>query len=496
MATSSSRRPWSLRNRLALALVAGFALLLALASVLTVSLVADRVTAEFDAALLAKARALAALVDQEADRVDFDYTAQTMPEFEREQDPEHFQLWLDSGAVLRRSGRLQVDLPRADTPGNGPFLTDLLLPDGRPGRVAEIRFLPRASEHGEGPGEEVPASRPDSAPAKAVVLAVARSRQPVDQLLARVRLIILGTASGTALLAALLGWWALRWGMAPLGSLAAQVARLQASDLGTRVSLRDAPRELDPIVQQLNLLLQRLQTSFEQQRRFAGNVAHELRTPITELRTLADVAQRWPDDVVATTAFFADVGSISRRMERVVGDLLLLARCQAGVEGCGRGLVDLRAAVAAAWAPFSGTAAARGLRLTVAVADGTTLQSDSGKLGILLANLFDNAVTYALPRTEVLCRAVEDGATLRLQVANAAEPLSPAELRRTIEPFWRKDQARSSPRHAGLGLAIVSALAELLGLSLAIDQDTSGTFHVTLAGLVLLEAASGRAASA
>ncbi len=114
--------------------------------------------------------------------------------------------------------------------------------------------------------------------------------------------------------------------------LRAQVRSLDADSLHTRVALVETPREVAPIVDQLNGLLDRLDDSFARERRFTGNVAHELRTPIAELRTLAEVGKKWPEDTASVVGFFEDVNDVAGRMETVIADLLLLARCEAGVE--------------------------------------------------------------------------------------------------------------------------------------------------------------------
>jgi two-component system sensor histidine kinase QseC len=314
------------------------------------------------------------------------------------------------------------------------------------------------------------------------VLVVARDRGRLDVLLARIRWTLGGLGGAAALLAAVLAWRALAVGLRPVDAIAAQLGQLDARNLGARIRLDATPMELAPIVDQVNGLLARLEESFERERRFAANVAHELRTPIAELRTLAEVGSQWPEDPVSIARFFGDVHEIAGRMERLVANLLLLARCEAGVEAVERAPVRLRGLVEETWSKLAARAATKGAELRLDVTPDVVADSDPGKLQIILANLLDNAVSHARPATPIRCASAQADGGFELEISNAAEPLARADLARLTEPFWRKDQARSAADHAGLGLSLVSALAKLTGLAVAFVQDPDGTFRARLGG--------------
>jgi two-component system sensor histidine kinase QseC len=477
---------YSIRRRLILVLVVGFAGLIAVAGVYMESLLRGQVTEEFDAALLVKARALVALSEQEDGQIEFDYEPGSMPEYERSERPEYFQLWLDDGTALFRSGRLDRDLPRTPSLSAQPAMRDVQLPDGRFGRAVQLTFVPRGPGEDDDPEESTgPGQLDREEGALAVVLVVARSRDRLDRLIARMRLTVFGAGAVACLLAALFVWRALVTGFRPLEVIAAQVEGLDAESLDTRIELPRSPRELAPIVHQLNAMLGRLEHSFERERRFAGNVAHELRTPIAELRSLAEVGAKWPEDEAAVTQFFQDVRDISGRMGTLVVDLLLLARCQARVEKVQSRPARLKELVEESWSKQAPRALRRGLRLRLELPDDLTVETDPDKLGIILANLFDNAASYASEGGEIGCIAAVSGPSFRLAVTNPCEPLDPDDMGNLTEPFWRKDKARSSGEHAGIGLSLVSALAGLLGLHVEFALGADGTFRATLNGPVL-----------
>jgi two-component system sensor histidine kinase QseC len=468
---------YSVRRRLLLVLAAGFAILIAGAAAFVEARIADHVTAEFDDALLTKAQTFVALTEQEGGRIELDYEPALMPEFEREEEPEYFQYWLEDGTPQYRSGRLGTDLPRASSLAAKPAIRDVELPDGRPGRMVALAFTPKRAESDD-PNE---AAEPGPA-APAVFFTLARGRGGLDRLIGRMRVTLFGAGAVAVLLALVLVWRALVAGLRPVEVIAAQVQKLDAERLDARVGLDRMPRELAPIVAQLNALLDRLHASFARERRFTGNVAHELRTPIAELRSLAEVGAKWPDDTESVVRFFDDVHDVARRMESVISNLLLLARCQAGVERVERAPVPLRPLLEAAWKRLAGRAAENGLSFELDVPTDVVVESDAGKLEIMFANVLGNAVSYARPASTIRASAAGDGG--RLDIENAAEPLAEGEIERLTEPFWRKDEARSSPDHAGLGLSVVRALAEVLGLDVGFTQDRDGTFRVRFSGFL------------
>jgi len=470
----------SIRNRLMIVLAAGFAVLIIGTGLVMERVLEARVTEEFDVALLATARALVALTEQEDGKVQLDYEPAAFPAFEREDDPDYFSFWLDDGKLLLTSRRLVGDLPRMAPVQGGERIRDMELPGGRPGRLVQVDYVPAwGGDLGDLDGDAFTAT---PGPKRGLTLVVARSRERLDDLIRGILVAILGIGALTTVLAGLLVWRALAVGLAPVDRIAARVEALDADSLDARVELPRTPRELAPIVDQLNALLARLHASFERERRFAGNVAHELRTPIAELRALAEVGGRWPGDEASVAAFFDDVEDIAGRMEGVVADLLLLARCQAGIETAEHRPVGLRDAILDAWANHEGRASAAGLRVDLDVPPDLVLDSDAGKLGLILTNVLGNAVSYARPRSEVRASAKQEGARFRLDVANPADPLGAEDLARLAEPFWRKDPARAAPDHAGLGLSVVCELATLLGLVVGFSQDPEGTFRVWLTG--------------
>jgi signal transduction histidine kinase len=299
-------------------------------------------------------------------------------------------------------------------------------------------------------------------------VAVARDRAPLDQALGGVVWAL--AAMGVALLGAvpLVVTRGVRRGLRPLAQVADEAARMDAralvadgGDAPARFSVAALPEELRPIGLRLNELLDRLAATFERERRFSADVAHELRTPVAELRNMAEVALRYPDEARP----FDDVLGVAIQMESLVTTLLALARCEAGRQPVSLEPVDVARVLGDAWAPLA--AAAREKKLEVAPPPelAVVVQTDRVLLGAIVGNLLSNAVAYT-PRGGQLSWRISAG---EIAVENTNRSLSAEDLPHAFEPFWRKDAARSDGLHAGLGLSLAQAYARLLGAELRLE---------------------------
>lgn len=469
----------SLRGRLTAWLSIGSGLLLVTGGLLLNGLIGARVGRDFDEVLTDKAKAISVLTEQEHGAVWLELTDDAMHEFRAAAEPEYFQIWHGDGSVIARSLSLGKEhLPRRRTPAAEPFLADLTLPDGRRGRLVEITFEPRHEEalpYGE-QGEPI-ADRIANA-----TLVVARSREELDSFLTSLHILlvafVLSLLAGIFVLVRL----SLKVGLAPLEKLGERLGSLGAESLGETLDLAEAPAELAPVIVRLNDLLRRLKESFERERTFSADLAHELRTPLAELRSMVEVALKWPEDSASSPGLLEEIGLVGRQMERVVTNLLALARCDGGQQTLWRTEIAVGELIERCWKPVAAEAAARGVTLRSSLAPDLTLHSDEEKLALVLSNLFTNAVSYGVPSSPVLCSVSAVGAEFALRVTNRTEQLQPDDVAKVFDRFWRKDAARSGGQHAGLGLSLVSALSKLLGLSVSARLEHGGLFHVTLSG--------------
>ena len=469
---------FSIRRRLVLSLFAGSAALV-LATGLGFALLASReLRGQYDEALLTVASALVILTEEEGGVIEVEYAQPFIPGFESQAAPDYFEVWPATGSLVQRSRSLAGrDLPRFPEPSAKPRFRNLRLPDGRAGRMVEMTFVPRFEATS---GSPVAGQPPGLTP---VTLVVARSRENLEELI----LVLYGASIAMAVTLltglVLLARYAVERGLAPLDDIGRQIDSLGADRLDAGIRIDPPVRELVPIVEGLDTLLARLRAAFERERHLSSEMAHELRTPIAELRTLAEVGGRWPEGREAVLTFFRDVEAISGQMEKIVATLLSLARCESGVEGVELIAVDLDDLVATAWSPFARPAGERGLSFSATSSGGARILGDPVKLSLILANLFANAVAYSPAGSAIRCTVGLTSGDAEIAVANLAPQLSPEDLPFLYERFWRKDPSRGDTRHAGLGLTLARALAELQGLRLAADLEPGNRLVFRLAGL-------------
>jgi signal transduction histidine kinase len=432
--------------------------------------------AQHDGALLAKARLFATVIKEEPGEgmvLDLDETP--MPEFERPDNPEYFEVWLPDGKVMARSRSLREGHLAHPSAGTTPSFWNLTLADGRPGRAVTLTAPVRWEDEG---GRDHRPRQERQVPV--VGLAVARERASLDAALADASW---AQALGSLLLllgVPLLVERAVRRGLRPLDQLAGQAARIDARSLGLRFAVDRVPAELSAICGRLNDLLERLEDSFVRERRFAADVAHELRTPIAELRSIAEVALRYPEPSAPSPRTLEDVLGAAVHMEALVTALLTLSRCESGRQPVSIEAVDLGRLCHDAWPAHQRVARDKGVSTGPGTGPEVVADADPVLLGSVVANLFSNAVEYTPPGGQIAWRTERQGDAAVLVVTNSNATLQADDLPHVFERFWRKDAARTASAHGGLGLSVAEAFVRLLRGELHLDLPRPDLVRVEL----------------
>ncbi len=296
------------------------------------------------------------------------------------------------------------------------------------------------------------------------------------------------------LLAAWAGGYALaRRSLAPVVAMSERAAAIGAASPGDRLPVANPRDELGRLAAAFNALLERVGGALEQQRRFMSDASHELRTPVAIMRGEADVAlsrgDRSADEYRDALRVVRDE---ARRLSRIVGELFLLARADAGPQPLRVEHLYLDEALAECARAARSLAAARGVSLTLAPpapdARDYALRGDEELLRRLFLNLIDNAIKYSAAGSAVRVSLEARGATYAVTVEDDG-PGIPAEAQaRVFERFFRAEHARARAEEsetggAGLGLAIARWVAEAHGgtLTLAHSSPAGTAFVVTLA---------------
>jgi two-component system heavy metal sensor histidine kinase CusS len=268
------------------------------------------------------------------------------------------------------------------------------------------------------------------------------------------------TVGLSALATALLGAWAVRRGLRPLRQMGQVAASVSARSLTTRLPVAQMPEELAELATTVNAMLQRLDDAFQRLSAFSADIAHELRTPLSNLLTHTQVTLTRPRSLEEyREALHGNLEEL-QWMAQMINDMLYLAKADHGLLVPGQAALALHEDVDALLEYYAPLAEDRDVTL---LREGQLLlQGDGPMLRRALSNLLDNALRFTPPGGQVRV-TLEPG--LRVCVANTGAAIAPAALPRLFDRFYRVDPARreGSTEHAGLGLAITRSIVQAHG---------------------------------
>ncbi|MBI4290804.1 MAG: heavy metal sensor histidine kinase [Betaproteobacteria bacterium] len=292
-----------------------------------------------------------------------------------------------------------------------------------------------------------------------------------EHLLLQLRTSLMLAMAGGTLLAMLLGWLVASRGLRPVRRIADSAASITANRLDRRLDERHVPEELAQLVFAFNAMLARLEESFRHLDDFSSDLAHELRTPITNLMGTAQVAlarARTPDEYARLLESHVEEYN---RLSRMISDMLFLARADKRQVALKREEVDLRAEVDKVLEFYEALLADRGLRISLR---GTaSVSADRILLQRAITNLVSNAVRHTQGGETIgVVVSQETGGGTSLEVNNPGPGIPAEHLSRIFDRFYRIDRAREhSQESSGLGLAIVNSIMRLHGGTVTVSSE-------------------------
>jgi two-component system heavy metal sensor histidine kinase CusS len=298
------------------------------------------------------------------------------------------------------------------------------------------------------------------------------------------------TLAGAAV-AALLGLLLSRAGLLPLRSIAAEAAAITVNRLQTRLDAKSAPRELQDLVTSINGMLDRIEDSFQRLSQFSADVAHDLRTPISNLLGQTQVTLAKPRTAEEYQSLLASNVEEFERLARMVENMLFLARADNAQVALRKEGFDVRTELSRIAEYFHGMAEESGvaIRTDNGVAGATSadgrleLSADPILFRRAVHNLLANAIRYTPAGGTVELDSRRNGRDVTVSVRNPGVGIAAEHLPHLFDRFYRTDRARSdSASSAGLGLAIVQSIARLHGGRVEVESRSGG---MTLFRLVL-----------
>ena len=255
-------------------------------------------------------------------------------------------------------------------------------------------------------------------------------------------------------------WWLVRQLLVPIDDLSRQFEEISAGSFDVRAADQSVP-ELAQLARSFNTMANQLENHENLRRRLVADVAHELKTPLTNLKGTLEGIEDGLIDLGPETLL-----SLSQEVERLtklVNDILDLARLEAEQDKAVLRMLDLNALLDKVINAFSPCFIQKRLQLSLGdVADNMHIEGDEEKLLRVFENLFSNAVRFAPEGDQIDCEMKNDGDEITVKIANSAPSLQVREIDNLFERFYRGDLSRST-KGSGLGLAIVKELIELHG---------------------------------
>lgn len=443
MSSTEAPGDWSIRRRLAWQLTLTMGVILTLVFVVLNYAVDREMSARLDHFLDIRASALAAQLQVRTP----EQAAKLLPEYDLSGHTDFFTMYNAHKRPILRSANSRgqaLTVPRGRLGKSRHY--DLVLPDGHPGRAIVLR-VPRRDAHASD------------------WLVVATERGDWDMSERRVHLAMIAVIAGAVALAVMLCLLLVRRAFLPL---AEQSERLRTMKLHQPppAPANALPRELAPFIRTLHQTLQRLYAAAERERRFSRDMAHELRTPLAEIRASAENALR-SDDPSATTEALGIALFATGRMDRGITTLLAMARYESGQERPALDPVDLvpllrQQVKALQRIPGVGEK----LSLSSHLPAQAWVHSDTGMLELIFANLLQNAAEYSPEDGAAQCGIDTADGQYEVWVRNDAPGLQAEDLEYLGARYWRKTGQGATAQHAGLGLALAKAVAGALGVQL------------------------------
>ncbi|WP_315974747.1 heavy metal sensor histidine kinase [Pseudomonas sp. 7P_10.2_Bac1] len=281
--------------------------------------------------------------------------------------------------------------------------------------------------------------------------------------LQRMQHLIWLTVGLSALATAILGAWAARSGLRPLRRMSAIAGSVSADSLNARLPHTQMPPELAELAVAFNAMLERLDDSFQRLSAFSADIAHELRTPLSNMLTHTQVTLTRPRDIEAyKEALHSNLEEL-QWMAQLVNDMLYLAKADHGLLTPHREPLNMADEVDSLLEFY--TLLAEDSQIELSREGNARIAGDRSMLRRALSNLLDNALRYTPPGGTIKVVMGEAAASGRIMIENTGSGIAPELLPRLFDRFYRADPARSegSNEHAGLGLAITQSIIRAHG---------------------------------
>ena len=342
--------------------------------------------------------------------------------------------------------------------------------------------IPMKGNHGKAFRVTTSVAPVGSSSTKSMTIEIAIDVSQQERFLAHFRLVFWMIILGTLAIFPVVGYQIARQGIRPVEEMAATARRISSTHLGERIRTEGYTFELASLAGTFNEMLDRLEDSFGRISTFSADIAHDLRTPVNNIRGEAEVALARARSIDEYRDALESSLEEAVRLSDLIGNLLFLARAESPLTDLRRETVDLAELLDGVQEYYEASAADGGITLTTKSGDEPVIaELDRTLMQRALGNLVSNAVAHTLPGGSVVMATSFDSAMVRIEVADTGIGIPSEALPRVFDRFFRVDPSRSrASGGTGLGLAIVQGIMLLHGGKVEIaSQPGKGTL-VTL----------------
>jgi len=481
---------FSLRSRFLIGLVVSIAFLLCAFCLVIYTATRHTLIHHFDKSLLDTAKMLSAVIedegfDEEEDgqkghqddvitgvvkpEIEFEFDVRLTPEFDNPYGGAYYQFWdVDGAAIIRSPSLVNKELNVFEEISDTPQYRECILPDGKDGRAIGFQFIPRGGRESDGTTFSV---------------VVARDASGIYNHLNFLKLLLLTSSAMAVLLSIIIALFVARTGLRPIHILADEISSVDADNLRKSHISQKYPKELLPVVGCLNSLLQRLKLSFDREKRFSSDVAHELRTPLAGIQSTIEVCLSRVRESEEYQANLQTCLQITKSMHRMIDALLSLARLESKQASLKYECIALKNLLTDCWQNFADRAYDRRISFENRIGENVTCLSDKDLLYIILFNILDNAVEHSNEAGQIWIKAEKSTDCVTLSISNTGCMLKQQEVDNIFDSFWRGDESRKDTgKHHGIGLAVVQRLVEVLcgSVKAEIEPEQIFTIHLSL----------------
>lgn len=268
---------------------------------------------------------------------------------------------------------------------------------------------------------------------------------------------------------------AVRKGHQPLRNVSMKIKNITSENLDVRLEPERVPIELEQLVVSFNQMIGRIEDVFRRQANFSADIAHEMRTPITNLVTQTEIALSHPRTVKELEDVLYSSLEEYNRMAKMVSDMLFLAQADENLLVPERMPLDLQTETMKVFEFFEAWAEEREVRLNF-VGSSVLIEGDPLMIRRVINNLLSNAIRYTPRGMSVTVQASEDNDRIVYRVENPGTPIPPEHLPRLFDRFYRVDPSRQRKgENSGIGLAIVKSIVRAHGGRIHVTSDTVAT---------------------